>query len=218
MKERIIPINPNQIDMAVIQLAADYIVKGEIVAFPTDTLYGIGCDPFNIKAIEKMFSLKSRSKQKPINLLIESENQLHEITEDLPTITQLLIEDFWPGALTLIFKKKKTIPSILTSNLPSIGIRMPNNPIILELIRKVKRPLAVTSANISGKPNTTNAKQVYENFRKEIPLILDGGETSAGKESTIIDLTVDPPKILREGILRLEEIRETLPYIEKISD
>jgi L-threonylcarbamoyladenylate synthase len=212
----IIPIDQNQIDISVIQKAADFINDGMIIAFPTDTLYGIGCDPFNIEAINKLFSLKSRTKQKPINLLIDSERQLNEIVEDLPDVTQLLIESFWPGALTLIFKKKKIIPSILTSNLPTIGVRMPNNQIILELIKKVKRPLAVTSANISGKPSTTNAKQVYENFRDKIPLILDGGETSIGKESTIMDLTVIPPKILREGVLKMEDIQAILPYVETI--
>lgn len=198
-----------------IKLAAELIEEGEIIAFPTDTLYGLGCSIFDENAIRNLFELKCRNLTKPINALIGSIEQLSYVAENIPLIVYEVIKEFWPGDLTLILQKKNEIPNILTNGMNTIGVRMPNNEVTLRLICEVDKPLATTSANISGKPSITNAKQVLDNFRNKIPLILDSGESKIGKESTIISLVTEPPSIIRQGSLSIEKLKRIIPNLKE---
>ena len=197
-----------------IKFASNLIDEGEIIAFPTDTLYGLGCNAFDERAIRKLYKLKNRDLSKPINVLIGSEKQLSDITDRNLSITKELTKEFWPGDLTLILNKNQNVPDILTAGLKTIGVRMPNNEATLRMISEIGKPLAATSANISGKPSITNAKQILEYFDKKIPLILDGGESEIGEESTIISLITTPPKILRQGSLSIEKLKKIIHNLE----
>ena len=214
MQTKIISISSKEGIEEAIQLTPKLIDEGEIIAFPTDTLYGIGCNAFDEQAIRKLYHLKNRNFSKPINVLIGSVEQLYDITDKIPSIAKEIIKEFWPGDLTLVLTKKRVVPNILTAGLDTIGVRMPNNEVTLRMICEIGKPLATTSANISGKPSITNAKQILEYFNKKIPLILDGGESEIGQESTIISLVSSPPKILRQGSLSSEKLKKILPDLE----
>ncbi|MCG3226837.1 MAG: threonylcarbamoyl-AMP synthase [Candidatus Heimdallarchaeota archaeon] len=197
-----------------IKLATEMIDEGEIIAFPTDTLYGLGCNVFNESAIRNLFEIKNRSFTKPINVLIGSIEQLSYVAENIPIIVHEVIREFWPGDLTLILHKRGEIPSILTNGMSTIGVRMPNNDVTLRLIREIDKPLATTSANISGRPSITNANQILENFEDKIPLILDGGVSEIGEESTIVSLVTEPPSVIRVGSLPIEKLKRIINNLE----
>ena len=206
LKTEVIQINPESPTSDVINSAANLIRNGELVGFPTDTLYGIGCDAFNLKATEKLFLLKERPFSKPINLLISELNQIKSIVPLITQTAKKLISEFWPGALTIIFPKKKGILENISGGLESIGVRMPNYIITLQLIKQVNMPIAATSANLSGHTSSTTVEEVIDHFQNKIPLIIDGGKTPLELGSTIVDITEDTPKILREGFIPKEEI------------
>ena len=214
MNTKIINLSSEELIQKSLKIAAELIKEGEIIAFPTDTIYGLGCSVFNEMAIKKLFALKSRDLTKPINVLIGSREQLSYIAEEIPESINEIIKEFWPGDLTLILTKKKEIPEILTSGLNTIGVRMPNNKVTLRLICEINTPLAATSANISGKPSITNAKQIFDHFQNKIPLILDGGRSEIGEESTIISLVTSPPKVLRHGSLSVEKLKKIITNLE----
>lgn len=198
-----------------IEKAAEIIKLGGIVAFPTETVYGLGANAFNEKAVAKIFLAKGRPSDNPLIVHISSSQDdiLGMITRDIPAIAGILIKKFWPGALTLILKKRKIIPNIVSGGLDTVAVRMPNNKTALKLIETAGTPIAAPSANISGRPSGTDAQTVFEDFGNNIDLILDGGPTKIGVESTVIDLTVSPPTILRQGGVTVEEIRDIIPKV-----
>jgi L-threonylcarbamoyladenylate synthase len=214
MQTKIISVSSEENLEEAIKLTVKLIDKGEIIAFPTDTLYGLGCDAFNVQAIKKLYQIKKRDFSKPINVLIGSEEQLPFITDIISPIIEDIIKEFWPGDLTLILNKRREVPDVLTAGLNTIGVRMPDNSVTLRMIREIGKPLATTSANISGKPSITNAQQIIENFNTRIPLILDGGDSKIGQESTIISLVTSPPKIVRQGSLPLKKLRKIIHDLE----
>lgn len=214
METKIVSIDSESPSLDELNYAIELLRNGAIIAFPTDTLYGLGCNVFNDQAVEKLFSLKKRPKSKPINLLVSKIDQLEEIVVEFPIIAQKLAENFWPGALTIILKKKPKIMDKVTSGFPSIGFRMPANKIALSLISEFDSPLATSSANISGHDNPTTANQVFNHFQEKIPLIFDGGTTALQKGSTVIDLTQDVPKVIREGAILLSDLRKVIPEID----
>ncbi|MHA2309351.1 MAG: L-threonylcarbamoyladenylate synthase [Candidatus Heimdallarchaeaceae archaeon] len=197
-----------------IKLAAEMIDEGEIIAFPTDTLYGLGCNVFNESAIRNLFEIKNRSFTNPINVLIGSIEQLSYVAENIPIIAHKVIKEFWPGDLTIILHKRSMVPNILTNGKGTIGVRLPNNDVTLRLICEIDKPLATTSANISERPSITNADQILENFKDKIPLILDGGESKIGEESTIISLVTEPPSVIRLGSLSIEKLKRIIHNLE----
>ena len=196
-----------------IKKAAEIIKNGGIVAFPTETVYGLGADAFNPKAIAKIFQAKGRPSDNPLIVHLRTSQDLKLVARNIPQIAHQLIEKFWPGPLTLILKNKKIIPNIVSGGLNTVAVRMPDNKIALELIKKVGSPLAAPSANISGRPSGTDAKTVFEDFGNTIDLILNDGKTKIGVESTILDLTITPPAILRQGGVTIEEIRKNIPNV-----
>jgi len=181
---------------------------GDIVAFPTDTVYGLGADPFQASGIIKLFEAKGRDSNKAIAILVGSVEQAHLVTDHMTEMAMILCEVFWPGGLTVIVPRKNTLPELI-SNTDRIGIRMPNHPVALEMLRTFG-PLATTSANLSGKPNAVSAKDVFDQLSNRVPLILDGGKCPGGVPSTVIDCSGSEPIILREGPVTSEQIFKVL--------
>lgn len=212
MKTRILKIEKNNIEN--LKEASHLIRKGELVAFPTETVYGLGADGLNKKAVEKIFIAKGRPQDNPLILHISHLDMLKPLVMDIPKEANLLMEKFWPGPLTIIFKKSSFVPDIISGGLETVAIRMPKNEIALELIHLSNTPIAAPSANISGRPSPTDAKTCYEDLCGKIELIIDGGDTIVGLESTVIDMTGDVPTILRPGAITLEMISKLLPNAE----
>ncbi len=187
---------------------AEIIEKGGVTAFPTDTVYGIGCAVNNAAAIQQLYKIKERDALKAIPVLIGSLDQMDAIASDFNSQARILAETFWPGALTIVIKKNQNLPQDLSSY-PTVGIRMPAHDWLLDLIQKCG-PLAATSANISGGPNPTTAQAVLEQLEGRIELIIDGGECPGGIPSTVVDCSQEQPKILREGGIHSDEIMDIL--------
>lgn len=195
--------DPTSIDTAI-----NLLHDGEIIAFPTDTVYGLGTNAFHSPGIIKLFEAKGRDSNKAIAVLIGSIDQMALLTDDLNANARKLIERFWPGGLTIVVPKRKDIPELLSAG-TSIGIRMPDHPIALELLQKFG-PIATTSANLSGGNNPHNAKNVRDQLNNRVPLILDGGECPGGIPSTVVDCTTEDIRILRQGAITQQDIENTL--------
>lgn len=207
---RIIKIDPDRPREETIKEAAKIIKDGGLVAFPTETVYGLGTDALNEEAVRRIFKVKGRSFNKPLSILIGRKEDLRQYVQEIPKSAQVLIERFWPGPLTLIFKASSLIPAIIRGRDDTIGIRMPDCKIALEIVRTSGVPLACPSANLSGSPSPTKASQVAKDLGGRIDFLLDGGETEIGIESTVLDLTTHPPTMVREGALKREEIEEVM--------
>ncbi len=184
------------------------IKSGDIVAFPTETVYGLGADAWNPSAIQKVFSTKGRPSDNPLIVHISEIEQVHDFASEIPASASRLMEAIWPGPLTLVLKKVPTVLDVVTAGLNTVAIRMPNHSIALEFISKTG-PLVAPSANTSGKPSPTKAEHVLLDFGPDFPVI-DGGATSIGLESTVLDLTSEIPTILRPGAIGKSEIENVL--------
>jgi L-threonylcarbamoyladenylate synthase len=217
METQVITVDPQQIDFTVLKPAIDLIKRGEIVAFPTETVYGLGANAFNSSAVEKIFQAKQRPADNPLIVHISSYSMLHKIVLTVSKEVQKLCAKFWPGPLTLLFEKSEIIPPIVTANLSTVAVRMSSHPIALALIERSGVPIAAPSANASGRPSPTTAQHVLHDLQGRIPMIIDGGQSQIGVESTVIDLSQDPPLILRPGGLNLEDLQKILPTIELYS-
>lgn len=182
-----------------LERAGELIRQGEIVAFPTETVYGLGADACNPLAIAKIFAAKGRPQDNPLIVHISDPDELASVAQGVPDIAYKLMEVFSPGPLTLVLNKQERIPKTTTGGLQTVGVRIPDHPLALALIKSAARPIAAPSANISGRVSPTEATHVYEDMRGKIPLILDGGSTRVGIESTVLDLTKSIPVILRPG-------------------
>lgn len=207
---RVIEVDPLNIDSSLILNAARVIKNGGLVAFPTETVYGVGADVFNEDAIKKIFASKARPSNKPLAVCISSSGQLGQIASVIPKEAELLADRFLPGPLTLVLPKKNTIPNVVTAYSNSVGVRCPDNKIALSLIEKAATPIVATSANISGKPSPCTAKEVLRQMLDKIDLVIDGGPTRLKIPSTIVDFTSSPYRVLREGALSKEAINQFL--------
>ena len=192
-------------DTMTITEAADVITNGGLVAFPTETVYGLGANAFDEVACRKIYDLKSRPYDKPLSLMVASREMIYQIAEISP-LAEKLIKKFLPGALTLILPKKAIVPDFVTAGAKSVGIRMPDNEIALALVKAADCPIAAPSANLSGESPPFTAQEVYATFNGKIPLILDGGTCEFKISSTIIDLTGEHPIILRKGAISNDDI------------
>lgn len=193
---------------AAIPHAADTLCNGGLVAFPTDTVYGLASLPFDARWVEQLYTAKGRSNEKAIAVLVGGLEQLKEVTSDMNEMAKSLAAHFWPGPLTLIVPRREDLPAVL-SPYPTIGVRMPDHPVALALLRRTG-PLAVTSANRSGEPSPTTASEVRKQLSGRIHLILDGGSTPGGVPSTVVDCTTPRPTILRQGPITLEALEAAL--------
>lgn len=194
-----------------IKQAAALIKQGKIVAFPTDTVYGIGADARNSAAVEKIFKAKKRPADRPLSVLIGTVEDIYKYTADVPAGALKLAEKYWPGPLTIILKHNQTFAEAVTAGKDTVGLRIPDNPVALALLQETESPLSTPSANLSGRPSPTKASHVLEDLDGAIAAVIDGGDTSTGIESTVIDLSDSKkPLILRPGTISKEEIEETL--------
>ena len=190
--------------------AAEILLEGGLVAVPTETVYGLAGNGLNPDAVAEIYEVKGRPAKKPISLLVSGMEDAKKFCIDIPEKAYVLAEKFWPGPLTMILKKSSAVPAIVTAGGDTVGVRCPDHPDTLEIIRKAGVPLAAPSANISGEPSPKNAEAVLRYFDGKIECVVDGGQCSVGIESTIVDMTVWPPKILRQGGLPAEEIFKAL--------
>jgi len=210
MKTEILKVDKKKPELKKISYAAGIIKEGGLVAFPTETVYGLGADALNATAVRKIFKAKKRPADDPIIVHVYSINQVQELSEKIPTNAKKLMEKFWPGPLTLILKKSKIVPKEVTSGLDTVAIRMPSHPIARALIKSAGKPIAAPSANLFGKPSPTKAEHVKDDLNGRIDVILDGGYTNIGVESTVLDLTSKIPTLLRPGGINLEDLKKVL--------
>lgn len=213
MNTEILNINPKKIDYKKINLAAKVIKNKGLVAFPTETVYGLGANALDPCAVSKIFITKGRPQDNPLIVHIADKSDLIKYVTSIPRKARKIIDKFWPGPITLVFKKKPVIPDIVTCGLNSVAIRMPINKIALSLIKASGVPIAAPSANLSGKPSTTCANHVLDDLDGKIDMIIDGGEVDVGIESTVLSL-VDNPVLLRSGKISVEEIEQVIGKIE----
>lgn len=178
--------------------------KGGVVIFPTDTVYGIGCNCFNEEAIDKLFEFKQRDYKKPINVLTSSKEQIEKIAIIQNETEDKIIKEYTPGALTIILKKKETVPDLLTSQLNTVGVRIPNNKIALQILKIVENPLATTSVNLSGEKAGIQLSDFVDQFQGKVDIIIDGGISDIQLASTIVKVENNEIKILREGTVKIK--------------
>jgi L-threonylcarbamoyladenylate synthase len=212
---QVIPLDTDLPQPEAIDLAAAIILHGGLVAFPTETVYGLGADAMNESAVQKLFEAKGRPADNPLIVHVCSRDMLDLVACDIGDRAHQLIERFWPGPLTLVLKRRPEVAPSVSAGLPSVAVRMPGNRIALELIRSARTPIAAPSANASGRPSPTTAAHVLEDLDGRIDLILNGGDSSVGIESTVLDLTTDPPMILRPGAITREMLAEVIGEVEQ---
>ena len=199
---------------AMIAEAAELIAAGEVVAFPTETVYGLGADGLNAEAVAKIFAAKGRPADNPLILHIADKEQILPLTDGLNENAKALMETFWPGPLTIVAPRSAIVPDIVTAGLDTVAVRMPSHPVAAALIQASGCPIAAPSANVSGKPSPTNAQDVAEDMTGKIAGILDGGSCGIGVESTVVDTTSPVPTILRPGGITREMLEERLGAVE----
>jgi L-threonylcarbamoyladenylate synthase len=207
-------VDPQTPEIDKIRRAANYIKKGGLVAFPTETVYGLGADALNPMAVEALFKAKKRPFDNPPIVHVGDVKYVSRLAEEVPSKAERLMKTYWPGPLTLIFKHSKTVPDITVSGLDTIAVRMPRHKVALALLRESGRFISAPSANLAGKPSPTTAKHVLDDLDGRIDAVLDAGETKIGVESTVLDVTVDPPQILRPGGTTYEALRKALGRVE----
>ncbi len=187
-----------------------FILSGKIISFPTESFYALGADATNEAAVQRLFTLKNRQYNAPVLVLIGSREQFCLYARDIPDYTDALIDAFWPGGLTLIFKARKSVSPLLTAGTGKIGIRLSSHPVPCALIRMSGVPLTGTSANLSGNPPCKTAQEVIQVFGSRVDMVVDDGQTEGKAPSTVLDLTVYPPQVLRHGMVTEDRIKAVL--------
>lgn len=210
MRTKLYQIDKNRIDRERLREAGLLLLAGELVAFPTETVYGLGGNALDASASRKIYAAKGRPSDNPLIVHIADWDSLPKIAAQIPEGAKKLADAYWPGPLTMIFPKSDTVPTETTGGLDSVAVRMPSHPVALELIRQGGGYVAAPSANTSGRPSPTEAKHVAEDLDGKIAMILDGGSVGIGLESTIVDFTEEIPTILRPGAINREMLREIL--------
>lgn len=207
-------VDEHCIDEKIMMEAGELLKSGALVAFPTETVYGLGANALDEKAAAKIYSAKGRPSDNPLIIHIAEMKSLELITEEIPKAAYLLAEKFWPGPLTMVMKKSKIVPYGTTGGLDTVAVRMPSHPIALEMIKHGGGYVAAPSANTSGRPSPTLASHVADDMDGIIPMILDGGAVGIGIESTIVDLTEEIPTILRPGFITKEMLEEVVGEVQ----
>ena len=196
----------NKLDYEELKIPAKIIKEGGIVIFPTETVYGIGTNGLNKEAIKKLYEVKQRPLNKPISLLVSNIEMVNQVAKNISKLEYKIMQNFFPGPLTIILEKKDIVPDILTANTNTIGIRMPSGEIARKLIEYAGVPIATPSANISGKPSGTNIKDIQKDFAGKVDCFIDNGESKLGIPSTIIRVINNEVHILRQGSISMEQI------------
>jgi L-threonylcarbamoyladenylate synthase len=204
LQTRVITVNPIDPEVRMIEEGAHVVEDGGVIGYPTETVYGLGADAYNAEALERVFKIKGRETGKPISVLVASMEMLEEITTRIPPVAMGLIRDHWPGPLTIIFEASQTISASLVGESGKIGVRISPHRVPQRLLEILKRPITSTSANLSGMPSLSDPEELFRVFRGKIDLVLDGGKTKGGGVSTVVDVTVSPPRMVREGVLKIK--------------
>ena len=207
-----------KIDYTKLKEVAKTIKQGGIVVFPTETVYGIGTNGLNENAVKRIYEVKQRPLNKPISLLVNSMDMINDIAQEITDLEKALIKEFFPGPLTIILKKKDTVPNIVTANSKTVGVRMPSNKIALKLIEYAEVPIATPSANISGKPSGTNMEDIMKDFEGKVDCYIDDGPSKIGVPSTIVQVIDGVPHILRQGKITEELINKVKEKAKKCQD
>ncbi len=197
-----------------IKAAVGCLKSGGIIAIPTDTVYGLGADPFNPDAVQKLYTIKGRPEGKPIPLVLGSVEDVNKVAQNLPGFFFHLTERFWPGGLTIIVESKNLLPQ-LTADGNTVGLRIPNQPLLLQILQEFGGPIAITSANLSGEPAATSPQEFSDELSAKIDYIVDDGQTPGPIPSTVYDISVSPPKIRREGVISAETLTKELMCYNK---
>lgn len=203
--------NPNQ---QVLKQAAEMIKQGKLVAFPTETVYGLGANGLDVQAVEKIYQAKGRPSDNPLILHIARPEELEQLAREIPANAQALIDKYWPGPLTVVLKRTNLVPDIVSGGLDTVAVRLPASKIACELIRLAGVPIAAPSANTSGRPSPTTAEAVIADLDGRIDAVIDAGDCAIGVESTVVDCTTPVPTLLRPGGITLEMLMETLGEVE----
>lgn len=215
MQTRVIDIRTNKNEA--LEEASELLKSGEVVGIPTETVYGLAANALDEEAVKKIYIAKGRPSDNPLIVHISDISELSPLVKEIPEKVKVMASAFWPGPLTMIMKKSNVIPSVTSGGLSTVAIRMPESEYARAIIKKAGFPLAAPSANLSGSPSPTNAKYVFDDMNGRIPLIIDGGSSKIGVESTVITFATEIPTVLRPGGVTVEEIRETIGEI-KIAD
>jgi len=212
VKTLVLKINEKSPEKDKIDRAAKIINNSGLVVFPTETIYGLGASAFNVEAVKKIFKAKGRPNDNPLIVHIADKDEVYLLASKIPEVAWKLMDKFWPGPLSIVLKKKEIVSDEVTAGLKTVAIRMPQNKIALELIRRAG-PIAAPSANISTKPSGTSVKHVIQDFNGKVDCIISSNDSEIGLESTVISLATNPPLLLRPGKITLEQLREFIPNI-----
>jgi L-threonylcarbamoyladenylate synthase len=215
LNPRIKKINPRDPEPEIIKETATIIRQGGVVVFPTRCLYGLGADAMNPAAVERVIEIKRRPEGNPILVLIDSKNQLRSLVGKIPPAAGAIIKAFWPGRVTLVFDARDTLPDLLTARTGKIGVRLPGHPVAAAMLRQINGPITGTSANLSGRPACTRLADLDSRITDRVDLLLDAGTLQGGVGSTVVDVTADPPRILREGQVSADKIRRVLASLAR---
>jgi L-threonylcarbamoyladenylate synthase len=210
-------MDPQVIDVNAIHEGADVLRRGGLVAFPTETVYGLGANALNAAAVDGIFAAKERPASDPIIVHLYTMDQLEQVAVDVPNLAYELVTQFWPGPLTMVLKRADAVPPNVSAGRPTVAVRMPDHPIAQALLRAADLPVAAPSANRFARPSATTAAHVLEDLGGRLDVILDGGPTDIGLESTVLDLTKETPAVLRPGGVTLEALREVIPNVQHVS-
>ncbi|MBT3180926.1 MAG: threonylcarbamoyl-AMP synthase [Deltaproteobacteria bacterium] len=202
----LIQINPREPYLQDIDRAVGYLKKGEVIAYPTETIYGLGADVLDRKAVKKIYDLKSRDYGLPIAILIADLKMLRMVASEVSDRALNLVRKFWPGALTILFPASDAIPKGLVTNTGKVGVRISSHPIASAIVQTFGRPITTTSANLSGFPPSLSIKHVKKYFKDKLPCIVDGGECEPSRGSTVVDLSDESMRIIREGMVPAEDV------------
>jgi len=213
-KTVLLKVDPEAPDIEKVRIAAKFVRSGGLVAFPTETVYGLGADALNAAAVLALFEAKKRPLDNPPIVHVCDVKDVYWVAREVPARAELLMRLFWPGPLTLILKRSKVVPDVAVAGLDTVAVRMPRHKVALALIRESSCPISAPSANLAGKPSPTLANHVLDDLDGRIDAVLDGGATVVGVESTVLDVTVDPPQVLRPGGTPFEALKEVLGCVE----
>ena len=214
----VVQIDPKNIKMESIEKVIDVLEHGGIIAYPTETVYGLGGDGLNEKVIEQIYRLKGRSTQSPFPLLVSRPENVNRFTQTVSPGAILLMKQFWPGALTLVFDASPSLPSLLTGEKGKVGLRVSSDPVCQAIFMGFRNPLISTSANLTGEKPAQSASQIFECFNNQLDLILDGGERKLGVPSTVVDVSGTSPRIIREGKISRDRIEKVIGPIDEAQD
>lgn len=206
---RIIKLDLDKVDRKKVIEVAQVIKSGGVIVCPTDTIYGLSGSPLIPESVERIYKIKGRAEHKPLLLLIADVSWVARVAEEVPPTFYPISEKFWPGPLTIVLKARESVPSILTAGTGNIGVRVPNHPFVLELLKECDSPIISTSANLSEGENIVQSSKIIELFQSRVDLIVDAGDLESAVESTVVSLVGNELKLLREGRIKFNEISAT---------